>query len=246
MPNAFEKIAEKEKQKALAKQEADIERFARKVADELSGDINDLSLKDSVAQLATNVAEAIVLSNEKVDQKLSESFSQLLAAVKANKPDNSSQIDLSLKIAETLAGLELSPTINVSGVSQEQLKTELAAIVSLLPDDSKRIVSVAYENAMPDKYLNVRLTDGINFYKASGRGGGGTAFGATEAKQEDIVAELQTLNSLVPAQYDYIDLSYTGDNLTGVVFKQGGSGGITISTLTLAYSGANLVSVTKT
>lgn len=52
-------------------------------------------------------------------------------------------------------------------------------------------------------------------------------------------------NSLVPAVYDYIDLSYTGSNLTGVVFKTGGATGTTISTLTLAYTGSNLTSVTK-
>ncbi len=52
-------------------------------------------------------------------------------------------------------------------------------------------------------------------------------------------------NSLVPAVYDYISLSYTGSNLTGVIFKTGGSGGTTVSTLTLAYTGSNLTSVTK-
>jgi hypothetical protein len=46
--------------------------------------------------------------------------------------------------------------------------------------------------------------------------------------------------------YDYISLGYTGDNLTSVVFKLGGSGGTTVATLTLAYSGSNLSSVTKT
>lgn len=45
--------------------------------------------------------------------------------------------------------------------------------------------------------------------------------------------------------YDYISLSYTGDNLTSVVFKTGGSGGTTVATLTLAYTGARLDSVTK-
>jgi hypothetical protein len=44
---------------------------------------------------------------------------------------------------------------------------------------------------------------------------------------------------------DFISLSYTGANLTGVVYKTGGSGGTTVATLTLAYSGSNLISVTK-
>jgi hypothetical protein len=61
-----------------------------------------------------------------------------------------------------------------------------------------------------------------------------------------LVTSLQAANALVPTSYDYVSLSYTGDNLTGVVFKHGGSSGTVVSTLTLAYSGANLVSVTKT
>lgn len=48
------------------------------------------------------------------------------------------------------------------------------------------------------------------------------------------------------SSYDYISLSYDNDNLVGVVFKTGGSGGTTVATLTLAYSGSNLISVTKT
>jgi len=54
-------------------------------------------------------------------------------------------------------------------------------------------------------------------------------------------------SGLVNESYDYISLSYTGSNLTGVVFKTGGSGGTTVATLTLAYDGSNnLTSVTKT
>jgi len=52
--------------------------------------------------------------------------------------------------------------------------------------------------------------------------------------------------NLVPHDYDYIALSYTGSNLTGVVYKSGGSGGTTVATLTLAYTGSQLDSITKT
>ena len=68
---------------------------------------------------------------------------------------------------------------------------------------------------------------------------------STSVKQDDIISELEVINSLVPLKYDYISLSYTGSNLTGVVFKTGGAGGATVSTLTLAYTGSNLTSVTK-
>ena len=42
----------------------------------------------------------------------------------------------------------------------------------------------------------------------------------------------------IPA-HDYISLSYTGSNLTGVVYKEGGSGGTTVATLALTYDGNN-------
>jgi hypothetical protein len=61
---------------------------------------------------------------------------------------------------------------------------------------------------------------------------------------EETLAKL--LGFSIPA-YDYISMSYTGDNLTGVVYKIGGSDGTTVATLTLAYDGSdNLTSVTKT
>ena len=47
-------------------------------------------------------------------------------------------------------------------------------------------------------------------------------------------------------EHDYTALSYTGTNLTGVVYKTGGSGGTTVATLTLVYDGNdNIISVTK-
>jgi hypothetical protein len=46
--------------------------------------------------------------------------------------------------------------------------------------------------------------------------------------------------------HDYIGNTYTGSNLTGVVFKRGGASGTTVATLTLAYDGSNnLTSVTR-
>jgi hypothetical protein len=46
--------------------------------------------------------------------------------------------------------------------------------------------------------------------------------------------------------HDYVGCSYTGSNLTGVVFKNGGSSGNVVATLTLTYDGSNnLLTVTK-
>jgi hypothetical protein len=57
---------------------------------------------------------------------------------------------------------------------------------------------------------------------------------------------INILSSLVPKVYDYISLGYTGNNITTVVYKTGGSGGTTVATLTLAYSGNNITSITRT
>jgi len=56
---------------------------------------------------------------------------------------------------------------------------------------------------------------------------------------------VSVFNSLVPESYDYISLGYTGDDLTSVIYKNGGSSGTVVATLTLAYTNGNLVSVDK-
>lgn len=49
----------------------------------------------------------------------------------------------------------------------------------------------------------------------------------------------------IPA-HDYIALTYTGSNLTGVTYKIGGSSGTTVATLVLTYDGNdNLLTVTR-
>lgn len=86
---------------------------------------------------------------------------------------------------------------------------------------------------------------------------------ATEPKQDDIISELQDIEtnivelnnrlagSLVPEEFDYIQLTYvTAGNGAGeietVVYKDGGSGGTTVATLTLAYDSSDrLSSVTR-
>jgi hypothetical protein len=57
---------------------------------------------------------------------------------------------------------------------------------------------------------------------------------------------IPTVEGLSIPEHDYIALTYTGSNLTGVEYKDGGAGGSTVATLTLAYDGNdNLTSVTK-
>lgn len=51
-----------------------------------------------------------------------------------------------------------------------------------------------------------------------------------------------TTSGLAIPKHDEIVLSYTGDNLTGVVYKLAS---VTVATLTLAYTGSNLTSVVR-
>ena len=68
----------------------------------------------------------------------------------------------------------------------------------------------------------------------------------TVVPNSDGTSKVQVFTSgLSIPDHDYISLSYTGADLTGVIYKVGGSGGTTVGTLTLAYSGGNLASVTK-
>ena len=86
-------------------------------------------------------------------------------------------------------------------------------------------------------------------------GGGGDAkievdIGAISVGEVEISNDsgnpIPVVTGLEIPEHDYIDLSYTGTNLTGVVYKTGGASGTTVATLTLAYDGNdNLTSVTK-
>lgn len=51
--------------------------------------------------------------------------------------------------------------------------------------------------------------------------------------------------ALITVPYDYLAMTYSGSNLTIVQYYSGGAGGTLVGTLTLAYSGSNITSITK-
>lgn len=63
---------------------------------------------------------------------------------------------------------------------------------------------------------------------------------ATVVRSGSVYQEI--VQGLVNQPYDEIALSYTGSDLTGVVYKLGG---VTVATLTLGYTGTNLTSVVR-
>lgn len=54
--------------------------------------------------------------------------------------------------------------------------------------------------------------------------------------------KVNVVTSLIPTVYDTIQLSYTGDNVTEVVYK---NGGLTVATLNLTYSGDKVIQVDR-
>lgn len=135
-----------------------------------------------------------------------------------------------------------------------------ASVIELLGALLKKKIDLSF--ITKDNPLPVVLTHDGKFYKAVDKiltsvstsptifnlkNSSGTVINpATSDKQDTGNTLLGGIAGLVPTAYDYVSLSYTGDNLTGVIFKTGGAGGTTIATLTLAYTGSNLTSVTKT
>ena len=189
MANKLEQIALKKKQAEADAREAEITALSKKIASEVVSNLSSLDKVEStllegiIAGLSKSVSEAVVLSGEAYDKKLNDSFTQLLNAVSNNKPekfDNSSNEKLFAKIAEdilkfdnAIKSLELNPTINLKGITATELKAEVDRLIEKLPKDAKDSVKIQYEKVGATNYINVRLTDGINFYKAFGGGGGG-------------------------------------------------------------------------
>lgn len=103
------------------------------------------------------------------------------------------------------------------------------------------ILSNSYASQNPDIPTKARrLSDG-SYVQSIGIdiGTGTTSSPVTPANPLPV----SIYSGLVPESYDELVLNYTGDNLTEVLYKQAG---ILIATLTLAYSGSNLIGVTKT
>ena len=54
-----------------------------------------------------------------------------------------------------------------------------------------------------------------------------------------------TVPGLNIPKHDYVGMTYTGDDLTTVVYKTGGSGGTTVATVTMTYSAGKLLTITR-
>lgn len=74
-------------------------------------------------------------------------------------------------------------------------------------------------------------------------------FNEFASEDNGLQKDLRVINiaSMVPKSYDYVECSYMGSDMTGVVFKTGGALGTIVATLALTYDGSsNLLTVTRT
>lgn len=149
----------------------------------------------------------------------------------------------------------------------KRLLEKTTTLISTLTDGTQKTKITDGAGTVTTKQLGTQVTNsdvGLvtnSLIHGLSSSGGGTFIdvkvnpaGKLEVNDADTQTKLTTtnnylaaLNALVPSVYDYVNISYTGSNATTVVYKSGGSGGTTVSTLTLAYDGSdNLTSVTKT
>jgi hypothetical protein len=154
-------------------------------------------------------------------------------------------LPLRLHLKKTTAGatnLTLNTACWAAGTTTDLHKLNATIKDSTLVKPVRAILAAKKPNG---DYTNIDATAGGNLKVSIEEVDGGADL-ATETKQDTQITLLQGIAGLTPQAYDYISLSYTGSDLTGVVFKSGGSGGTTIATLTLTYAGGLLSTVTKT
>lgn len=142
---------------------------------------------------------------------------------------------------------------------QDQTPEVVKKISELIKSvDTKSIDFSVLENQITELYgllysvkeydeIKVKL-NGKQFEKLAKKTAQAIAVGGSTGQYDKLISD--DINNLVGLEippHDYIALSYTGSNLTGVVYKEGGVSGTTVATLTLGYDGSdNLTSVAKT
>jgi hypothetical protein len=133
-----------------------------------------------------------------------------------------------------LQSLKLDPKIEVK---TPEVKIDLSKEIKQI---EKAVKSISKEVKIPEqKETDLSpLIKAMNSVKSTIEN---IQFPVPNFRTQDIVDELQQIKGFDIPVYDEIDLAYTGDNLTSVVYKKDD---VTVATLTLAYTGTNLTNVT--
>lgn len=129
------------------------------------------------------------------------------------------------------------------GADAGDIANALADVLAPQRKIDEEAVAPLREVAEALKLLDFRLKGvGTQAY-----GGGAVSFSKAGLEQlTSAFAASSGSSTLLPLGADYVSNTYTGDDLTEVVYKTGGSGGTTIATVTMTYDAGKLETVTVT
>lgn len=160
--------------------------------------------------------------------------------VTVNEPVSVDDNGGSLTVDGTVAVSSVGGTVAVSGpLTDTQLRATPVPVSGPLTDVQVRATPLPVSGT-------VTITDGSGPVTVDGTVGvsGSVAVTGplTDTQLRATPVPVGDLNKLVPVRHDEVQLGYTGDNLTSVVFKQAT---VTVATLALAYTGDRLDSVVR-
>lgn len=157
------------------------------------------------------------------------------------------------ELKKAINDIQVSPQVNVSS---PEVKVEVPTVnipdININLDGVIESLKNIRENAV-DNPLSVRLSDGDSWVKELKEQRAQTTQYMSDVSYSKNAAGM-TINPateegqafmLVPKAYDYIYMSPAAQPTT-VIYKIGGSGGTTVATLTITYSGTDIESVTRT
>lgn len=139
-------------------------------------------------------------------------------------------------IASALAGvLSVSGNVGISGA--------LPLPTGAATESSLAAVKAAVEGTLDVSAASLPLPSGAATESTLG---GVLTTAAFQARiPSSVSGRLPIIGSLGIPAHDYVGISYTGDRVDAYTYKSGGSGGTTVATVTLGYTGDNVTSITK-
>lgn len=179
---------------------------------------DSMQIGDGTTVLGITVAKEAKVNDDKLNTVVGEKAD----VVEDDYTKTASLIALTKGVMKSVQGLQMPNGLNLES-TQEDVKTAVESIAI-------KITSLEAKDFATETTL-----DGVK-----------TAVESIDTKSSDLANIKNRLNvmasGLVPEVYDEIALSYTGEDLTGVVYKLSSS---TVATLTLAYSNGKLTGVVK-
>lgn len=225
----FEKLNESVNALIEKNESGSAEIVAELKADESHAKLIDVN--NSIIQLQSNLLEKGM--RVKDFEKLETFTKQAIKSIQAIK------IPTDVSIKNMPKGLATEKSIN-------EINKNLANIAEQLEQYESNRPGQQPEDYMPFRRV---VADGkrLRFDDSSWGSAGGGAGASIDTS--GIITELQTINSLTPNEYDYIAVTYPTDTTEAYAYKQGGSGGTTVQTITVTYENAtkeNIISVART